>query len=164
MTTTNTHTVNFNQPIEKVYEAYTDAGFWEKVANRFSAADGKVEKFETTDAGTTVVIAQTVSSDKIPAQAEKFVKSGVGMKRTFVIAPLADGRAAATVTADVSGVPVTFNATQELAAQGDGCVLTTNTEFAIKVPLVGGKLEEKAAPYLERVLDAETAVLAEYVK
>ena len=31
------------------------------------------------------------------------------------------------------------------------------------VPLLGGKLEEKAAPYLERVLNAETAVLADYV-
>lgn len=164
MTTTNTHTVNFDQPIEKVYEACTDAAFWEKVANRFSAAQGKVEKFETTDAGTTVVIAQTVASDKIPAQAEKFVKSGVGVKRTFVISPLVDGRANTTVTAEVSGVPVAFSATQQLAAQSQGCVLTTESEFTIKVPLVGGKLEDKAAPYLERTLDAETNVLADYVK
>lgn len=161
MTTTNTHTVTFDQPIEKVYQAYTDAGFWEKVANRFSAVDGKVEKFETTDDGTTVVIAQTVADDKIPAQAQKFVKSGVGMKRTFVISPLADGTANTTVTTETSGVPVAFSATQKLVAQGDGCVLTTDSEFAIKVPLVGGKLESKATPYLERVLDAETGVLAD---
>jgi hypothetical protein len=162
MTTTNTHTVNFDQPIEKVYESFTDAGFWDKVAGRFSSADGKVEKFETSDAGTTVVIRQTVAGDKIPAQAEKFVKSGVGMTRTFVISPLTDDGANTTVTTETSGVPVSFSATQKLTAQGEGCVLTTNSEFAIKVPLVGGKLEEKAAPYLERVLDAETTVLAEY--
>ena len=163
MTTTNTHTVNFDQPIGKVYEALTDAGFWEKVAHRFSAADGKVEKFETTDAGTTVVIRQTVGADKIPAQAQKFVKSGVGMTRIFVISPLSDDGATTTVTTETSGIPASFNASQQLTAQGDGAVLTTNSEFAIKVPLLGSKLEEKAAPYLERVLNAETAVLAEYV-
>lgn len=163
MTTTNTHTVNFDHPIEKVYEALTDAGFWEKVANRFSAADGKVEKFETTDAGTTVVIRQTVSADKIPAQAQKFVKSGVGMTRTFVISSLNDDGATSTVTTEASGVPASFSASQKLTAQGEGSVLTTNSEFAINVPLLGGKLEEKAAPYLERVLNAETAVLADYV-
>ncbi|ALA66596.1 DUF2505 domain-containing protein [Corynebacterium lactis] len=162
MTTRNTHTVNFTQPVDKIYASLTDASFWEKVANRFSAAEGKVEKFETSEAGTTVVIRQSVAADKIPDQAQKFVKSGVSLTRTFVISPLADGTATSTVTTETSGVPVTFQATQKLAGQGEGSVLTTDSEFSITVPLVGGMLEGKAAPYLERVLDAETAVLAEH--
>nr|WP_120490943.1 DUF2505 domain-containing protein [Corynebacterium lactis] len=162
MTTRNTHTVNFAQPVDKIYASLTDAGFWEKVAHRFSAAEGKVEKFETSDAGTTVVIRQSVAADKIPDQAAKFVKSGVALTRTFVISPLGDSGATSTVTTEATGVPVSFSATQELKAQGDGSVLTTDSEFSITVPLVGGMLEGKAAPYLERVLDAETAVLEQH--
>lgn len=159
MTTKNSVTTNFPQSAEQVHAALNDAGFWEKLAHRFSAADGVVEKFESSASGTTAVIRQSVPADKLPSQAKKFVKGDVSITRTFQISPLVDGTATGTITADASGIPVKFSATQKLAAAGEGSTLTTDAEFAITVPLVGSMLEGKAAPYLEKAITKEAEVL-----
>lgn len=159
MATKNTVTNNFPQSAEQIHAALNDAGFWDKLAKRFASAEGVVEKFESSEAGTTVVIRQTVTSDKLPSQATKFVKGDVSVARTFVISPLVDGTATATVTADASGIPVKFSANQKLEAAGGGSVLTTEADFAITVPLVGSMLEGKAAPYVEKAIAKEAEVL-----
>ena len=164
MTTHNEHTVNLSQSVEQIHAALTDPAFWEKVANRFSAASGTVDKFETSESGTTVVITQSVAAEKIPAQAKKFVKEGVSLTRTISYGPLTDSGLTGTVTTETKGVPVSFSAQQQLRAQGEGSVLTTTSDFGIKIPLVGSMLEGKATPYLERVLDAETAVLSQHAQ
>lgn len=159
MTTKNKHNASLSQPISDVYAALTDAAFWDKVANRFSAADGKVEKFETTDSGTTVVITQSVAQNRIPAQAQRFVKGAVSLTRTIQIGPLTDAGASSTITTETSGVPVSFDATQKLSAVGEGASLVTDYSYDVKLPLVGSMIEGKVAPYVEKVINAEVEVL-----
>ena len=164
MTTKNKHNASFSQPISDVYAALTDAAFWDKVANRFSAAEGKVDKFETSDAGTTVVITQTVSKDRIPDQAQRFVKGAVSLTRTIQISPLTDAGATSTITTETSGVPVSFDATQKLSPAGGGTTLATDYSYGVKLPLVGSMVEGKAAPYVEKVIEAEVEVLRSSVE
>ena len=70
-------------------------------------------------------------------------------------AAAADGSRKGTFTMQVRGAPVTMTGTLGLAASGTGTVQTIDGELVAKVPFLGGKIEDAAAPALEDAITAE---------
>lgn len=64
----------------------------------------------------------------------------------------------ATVTIEAPGKPAEMKGTARLDAAGGGTVEVVELEVKVKVPLIGGKLENLLADRLHEALDAENAV------
>lgn len=111
----------------------------------------------TTD-GETVQVRSTrlLPSDGLPSIARSAVGDTLAIEEVHDWgAPAADGSRTGTFTMQVRGAPVTMTGTLGLAASGAGSVQTIEGELVAKVPFLGGKIEDAAAPALEDAITAE---------
>jgi hypothetical protein len=69
--------------------------------------------------------------------------------------PAADGSRTGTFSMHVHGAPVTMTGTVALRPSGTGTLQTVDGELVAKVPFVGGKIEEAAAPALDEAITVE---------
>lgn len=62
------------------------------------------------------------------------------------------------VEVTVAGLPVTMTADGVLTASGTGTVLTYDGDLNVRIPLIGRKIEQEAAPFLLHALDVQAEV------
>lgn len=104
----------------------------------------------------TVTTELKMPTDRVPDIARRIVGSSVTIRETQEWqAPEADGSRRGTIRFDVAGTPATMTGDTKLAAAGEGSTLTVDGELTVKVPLVGGKIEQAAMPYVAKVLRRE---------
>lgn len=122
---------------------------------------------ERTGEAFTVTVEGPVPASVIPANLRSYVPGAVRMRGIDQWdAPAPDGSRHGTLEASLSGVPATISATQDLtAAPGDpaSSVRTVRAVVAVKIPILGGAIERKAAEHVESVLRAEERASAAWL-
>lgn len=104
----------------------------------------------------TVVTELSLPTDRIPDIAKRFVGASVTVKETQIWAtPSTSGERTGNIRIEVPGMPVIVEGTSRLTPEGDHSRMEVSGDLTAKIPLVGGKLEKAAAPYISRVLKAE---------
>ena len=105
---------------------------------------------------TRVTTSREMPTDQFP----DFVKSMVGprLKITEVDewgAPAADGSRTGTISVTVGNAPVRFTGALELQPSAEGARATITGDLKASVPLLGGRIEQAAAPAITAAVKSE---------
>lgn len=102
-----------------------------------------------------------VSHRDLPTQDfPDFVRSLVGATLAVVETqdwgpPGPDGARQGRLTVDIVGAPIDLAGTLSLAPDGRGSVESIDGDLKARIPLIGGKIEQAAAPAIESAIRAE---------
>lgn len=142
-----------NASIEQVIEAFSSEDFARFVCSEVGVEFGSFSVSGDTSAEFTATTERTVSTDRVPDIARKFVGNGVTMTQVDnVSAPAADGSRTVSTEVKVTGLPVSAQATQKLTPESEQTRLDVNGEVSCSIPLVGKKIAAAAEPQVGRVL------------
>ena len=143
--------------VEQVHRAFSDQAYWlERLAD--SGADQATLDSMTVggDGSIDVVTTQVLRVDRLPAMVTQFHPGDLAIVREEAWSPIRDGRAIADVTGAIPGAPVTLSGTAVLApADNDGSRLEFTATVEVRIPLVGGKVENFIGSQLVELLIAE---------
>jgi Protein of unknown function (DUF2505) len=113
---------------------------------------------------TRVTTSREMATDQFP----DFVKSMVGarLKITEVDewdAAAADGSRTGTITVTVSNAPLRFTGALELKPSAEGARATITGDLKASIPLLGGRIEQAAAPAITAAVKAEQRTAREWL-
>ena len=125
----------------------TDPAFWQSILTD----EGRVEDchVEVIPDGVDLVVGVAA-----PSQVARFTGSTLNLTMRATWQQTGDGWSG-PVTMDVQKVPGSFAGTSTVAPDGAGTSVVYSGDFSIHLPLVGKTLEQKAAPYLTSMLEAQ---------
>src|SRR5262245_22207348 len=146
--------------VEQVHQAFGDQAYWhERLAD--SGADRATLDSMTLDpdgqaGGIRIKTTQVLRADRLPAMVIQFHPGDLAIVREETWSPISDGRATADVTGAIPGAPVTLSGTAVLAPGGNGgSRLQFTATVEVRIPLVGGKVENFIGSQLVELLIAE---------
>ena len=103
-------------------------------------------------------------TDKLPDFVKSFVGKELHLTETSDWGPAAaDGSRKGRLTVTVGGAPITLDATLSLAPSGQGSRELVEGDLTAKVPLLGGKIEQAAAPAIEAAIHVERSTGATWL-
>lgn len=132
---------------DRVWEMLTDPEFQERkcAASGALCYDAKVET--TGDGRTTITVNRTMPTEDIPAQIRKLLKGGLEVEEVQTWSAADDGGSrSGTVQVTIKGTPAAMKGTISLVGQGESTEMSMDADLKAGVPLVGGKIEQAAAP------------------
>ena len=147
----------FDGSVEQVHRAFGDEQYWlERLADS-GADDYSLDSMTVNGEGIDVVTTQTLRADRLPGVVTQFHRGDLSFVREETWTPISDGQATATVKGAITGAPATLSGTALLAPakSGAGSRLEFNASVEVKVPLVGGKIENFIGSALVDLLIAE---------
>jgi hypothetical protein len=143
--------------VEQVHQAFSDEQYWlARLAD--SGADHYSLDSMTVDAtGIDVVTTQTLRADRLPGVVTQFHRGDLSFVREETWTPILDGQATAAVKGSITDAPATLAGTTVLAPakSGGGSRLEFKATVEVRVPLVGGKIENFIGSQLVELLIAE---------
>ena len=147
----------YDGTVEQVHRAFSDREYWlERLAD--SGADrATLDTMEISgDGGVDVVTTQMLRRDRLPGLVTQFHPGDLSIVREETWSPIRDGTATANVTGSIPGAPVSVTGTAVLADGDNGSArLTFNASVEVRIPLVGGKIENFIGKLLVELLIAE---------
>lgn len=146
-----TSTVTYKATPSEVIDALLSE---ELAAQRAKLFGGAVTHTRTGSTATTEV---TIPVEKLPSKVRGFAKGGAHV----TIITRAEGHCV-TYTVDPHGLPAEVGAVMALSGDTETTATVTG-ELKVKIPLIGGKLEKKAASVAERVLAKDAELLEQVV-
>jgi hypothetical protein len=144
--------------VEQVHKAFSDEQYWLVRLADSGADDATLDSMEVTEDGSIdIVTTQTLRADRLPAVVTQFHRGELSFVREEMWTPVRDGQATATVKGAILGAPATLAGTTVLAPakSGDGSRLEFKVTVEVRVPLVGGKIENFIGSQLMDLLIAE---------
>jgi hypothetical protein len=143
--------------VEQVHRAFRDRSYWlARLAD--SGADKTTLDSMQVDGkgGVDVVTTQVLRRDRLPGVVTQFHPGDLAIVREEVWSPISDGAATATVTGAIPGAPVSLTGTAVLEPTDDGgSRLRFTASVEVRIPLVGGKIENFIGSQLVDLLIAE---------
>jgi hypothetical protein len=129
--------------VEQILSAFGDEKYWQA---RLAAFDGGTAKLRSlnVDADGVVRVDLSVSlvSSGLPTLITTLAGGDLAMQRTETWYPVGDGQAHGEIEVAVPGAPVSATGEVMLATVGSGARLQFSTTVQVKVPLVGGQIED----------------------
>ena len=106
MSRTFTLAVHYPAPVEQVFAAFTDRGYWlARLADSGADVATLDELSADADGGAQVVTTQAIHRDKLPALAAQFHPGDLQIARAEHWHPVRDGRARAEISGQIVGAP-----------------------------------------------------------
>jgi len=140
----------YDAPPERVFAMLTDPSFLDGMLAEAPVSDRQV----SVNGGHTVITAGAAA----PHQLARF--TGDHLQVTLEVnwtSATPDGRHTGPISVSVHKLPAKLAGTATIAPVPAGSTVTYDGEFSIGIPIVGKQLEQRAAPYLTQVLDAQQA-------
>jgi hypothetical protein len=153
--------------VEQVHRAFSDEQYWLARLTDSGADDYSLDSMVLDGGGIDVVTTQTLRADRLPGVVTQFHFGDLSFVREETWTPVRDGQASATLKGSITGAPANLTGTAVLAPakSGTGSRLEFNATVEVRVPLVGGKIENFIGSQLVDLLIAEqrftTAWIAE---
>jgi hypothetical protein len=157
----------YDGSVEQVHRAFSDDDYWRARLADSGADDATLDSI-TRDGhgGVDVITTQTLRANRLPAVVAQFHHGDLSFVREETWSAVTDGRATAIVKGSIPGAPATLTGTALLAPSDGGTKLEFKATVEVKIPLVGGKVENFIGSQLVDLLVAEqrftTAWIAEH--
>jgi Protein of unknown function (DUF2505) len=143
--------------IEQVHQAFSDEQYWLARLADSGADDYSLDSMTVDANGIDVVTTQTLRADRLPGVVTQFHRGDLSFVREETWTPILGGQATATVNGSITDAPATLNGATVLAPakSGGGSRLEFKATVEVRVPLVGGKIENFIGSQLVELLIAE---------
>ena len=152
MATRYQHTMTWDAPAAAVYAMITDPAFQEQRAQAGSPIRAE-SAVAPSGSGATVSVFRQMSIDP-PGFIKNFVGDSIGIQETQTWT----SPTTATLLVEILKQPGDVKGTVRLSESGGSTVVTVDAEIAVKVPLVGGKVEGYVAGILDKLLTKDEEI------
>ncbi|RWA18507.1 hypothetical protein MBRU_04630 [Mycolicibacterium brumae DSM 44177] len=154
---------DYASSVPTVLAAFGDERYW---LARLDASTGEAHLDQLTrdsDGAITVRTTEVLDSDTLPALVRQVYPGDLRVERSEHWSPVSGGSSTATVTGAVPGAPVRLagNGTLSPAHAGSHLQLTVSVE--VRIPLVGGKIEEMLGGQLRELIAYEQRFTTEWL-
>jgi len=152
--------------VEQVHRAFSDQTYWLQRLADSGADKATLDSMKVgSDGGIDVVTTQVLRRDRLPGIVTQFHPGDLAIVREEVWSPVNGGSASATVTGDIPGAPVSLTGTAVLEPTGNGgSRLQFTVTVEVRIPLVGGKVENFIGSQLVELLIAEQRFTTAWIK
>jgi hypothetical protein len=147
MATRYLHTITWDAPLDAVYVMITDPAYQERRAQAGSPLRAESSVTPAPD-GATISVFRLMRIDP-PGFIKNFVGDSIGIQETQTW----NGRTEATLLVEIQRQPGDVRGTIRLAEADGRTTVTVDAQVAVRVPLVGGKVEGYVASILEKLLN-----------
>lgn len=104
----------------------------------------------------TVTSSRVQPTDQVPESLRRFAGDGLTIRQVDVWqAPTGNGVRIGSVEVEIVGLPVRFSGSMALEPVSGGSSQSVDGELKASVPLIGGKVEQAAAPAIEGAIRQE---------
>lgn len=143
--------------VEQVHRAFSDEGYWLARLADSGADDATLDGMTVGhDGSIDVTTTQVLRADRLPAVVTQFHRGDLAIQREETWTGVTDGRATATVNGSIKGAPVTLSGDAVLGpSESGGARLQLRVTVEVRVPLVGGKIENFIGSGLVELIIAE---------
>lgn len=152
MATRYQHTMTWDAPAAAVYAMITDPAFQEQRSQAGNPIRAE-SAVAPTGSGATVSVFRQMSIDP-PGFIKNFVGDSIGIQETQTWT----SPTTATLLVEILKQPGDVKGTVRLSESGASTVVTVDAEIAVKVPLVGGKVEGYVAGILDKLLTKDEEI------
>ncbi|HTX97717.1 MAG TPA: DUF2505 domain-containing protein [Mycobacterium sp.] len=161
---------DYDGSVEEVHRAFTDARYWRA---RLAESGADVATLESIRVGSeagdddtvAVVTLQVIQSHKLPGMVTQLHNGDLCIRREESWGPVTDGAAEGSVAGLIVNAPVNLAGTALLAPiEGTGAArLTLRAIVQVRVPIIGGKLENIIGARLAELVAAEQRFTTEWI-
>ncbi|HXY65471.1 MAG TPA: DUF2505 domain-containing protein [Mycobacterium sp.] len=148
--------------VEKVLQAFSEEEYWLARLADSGADDTALDSMQVggpsgDDGSIDVITTQVLRSDRLPGVIAQFHRGDLHIRREEKWEPVTNGSATATITGSILDAPasLTGNAVLEPLAESGGARMKLRATVEVRIPLVGGKLENFIGNQLVELLIAE---------
>ncbi|HEY1843183.1 MAG TPA: DUF2505 domain-containing protein [Mycobacterium sp.] len=148
--------------VEEVLRAFSEEQYWLARLADSGADDTILDSLQLggpsgDDGSIDVITTQVLRSDRLPGVVTQFHRGDLRIRREERWEPITDGSATATITGSILDAPASLTGTAVLdpLAESGGARLKFRATVEVRVPLVGGKLENFIGSQLVELLIAE---------
>ncbi|GAY14678.1 DUF2505 domain-containing protein [Mycobacterium sp. shizuoka-1] len=147
---------DYEGSVEQVHQAFRDEQYWLARLADSGADDATLDSIRfTPDGGVEVTTTQVLRVDRLPAVVTQFHHGDLAIHRAESWTGLVDGRADSTVSGSIPGAPVTLTGQAQLMPSDERARLAFRATVEVRIPLVGGKVENFIGTQLVDLLIAE---------
>lgn len=147
--------------VDQVHRAFGDEQYWQVRLGDSGADYATLDELVFDDAGgIRIKTTQTLRADRLPAVVTQFHRGDLSFVREETWTPVANRRATAVVRGRIPGAPATLSGDAVLssvvdATGGIASRMTFAATVEVRIPLVGGKIENFIGSQLVDLLIAE---------
>jgi hypothetical protein len=156
--------------VETVLQAYSKEDYWLARLAASGVDDAKLESLriggESGNDGTIdVATVQVIDSHRLPALITQIHRGDLCIKREETWSPVSGGVAMATVAGSIVDAPANVSGSAELSptAKSGGSRLECRITVHVRIPLIGGKLENFIGTRLADLVVAEQRFTTEWI-
>jgi Protein of unknown function (DUF2505) len=162
-------TAEYDGSVEHVHRAFSDQTYWLARLADSGADRATLDLMEVGEDGEAGAIriktTQVLRADRLPGMVAQFHPGDLAIVREEMWSPLSGGTASATVTGAIPGAPVSLTGNAELASAGSGgSRLHFTVTVEVRIPLVGGKVENFIGSQLVELVIAEQRFTTAWIK
>ncbi len=161
---------DYDGSVAEVHRAFTDVRYWQA---RLAGSGVDVARLESMRVGgrsgdddtVEVVTLQVISSDNLPGMVTQLHNGDLCIRREETWGPVTGGAAEGSVAGSIVNAPVNLSGTAMLSpiAGTGGARLTFQATVHVRVPIIGGKLENIIGTRLAELVAAEQRFTTEWI-
>jgi hypothetical protein len=153
---------DYGVTVEEVLRAFSDEEYWLARLADSGADDTTLDSMQLggpsgTDGSIDVITTQVLRSDRLPGIITQFHRGDLRIRREEKWEPVTNGSATATITGSILDAPASLTGTAVLepVTETGGARMKLRATVEVRIPLVGGKLENFIGNQLVELLIAE---------
>jgi hypothetical protein len=153
---------DYGVTVEEVLRAFSEEEYWLARLADSGADDTTLDSMQVggpsgNDGSIDVITTQVLRSDRLPGVISQFHPGDLHIRREERWEPVTNGSATATITGSILDAPasLTGSAVLEPLAESGGARMKLRATVEVRIPLVGGKLENFIGNQLVELLIAE---------
>lgn len=152
------YVIELDQPAVALYESFSSREYWDDLLTEHSRQlETTLIRFNEDAGGTDIAFTHTLSRKDLPSVAAAVVPLNITVTREQHFDPFdpATSSARGHYKALVPAAPMDFGGTYLLCEAGGGSELRLSSLCTVRVPLIGGKIEQLILDGLRHLFDAE---------
>ena len=146
----------YDGTVEQIHRAFGNEKYWLERLEQSGADKAILDSITSgADGGIDVITTQRLHADRLPGVVAQFHHGDLSFVREEVWTPVRNGQATAVVKGSIPGAHATLSGTAVLSPASTGARLEFRAIVEVRIPLVGGKVENFIGSQLVGLLTAE---------
>jgi hypothetical protein len=147
---------DYEGSVEQIHKALREEQYWLARLADSGADDASLDSMRLDDqGGVAVATTQILRADRLPGIVTQFHRGDLEIQRVESWTGVIDGAAKATVNGAIAGAPVSLSGDAHLEPSDLHARLAFRAQVEVRIPLVGGKVENFIGNQLMQLLIAE---------